>query len=70
MTKPITKLVAVKETVEETGTYTYPAGHTWIFLRDPETGKVYSPNEGWEVTGSNLEKLFHEIDTDDLQAAN
>ncbi len=39
----------------------------YIFLRDPKTGKYYEPNEGWEVTGPNLEQLFHEIGTDDLQ---
>lgn len=69
MSDPITKLVAVEEINEETETYTYPAGHRYTYLQDPETGKVYMPNKGWEVTGPNLEKLFHEIATDDLQPA-
>lgn len=59
---PIKKLVAKEFIIEEEEkTVTFPIGFKYIYLVDPETGKVYDPKPGWEVTGDNLEGLFQEI---------
>jgi len=59
--KHIKKLVAKEYVCEEEETHTYPAGYVYVYLIDPETGKSYAPNPGWEVTGEKLEELFHEV---------
>lgn len=61
MPKHIKKLVAIQHVQEQEKTHIYPAGHKSIYLIDPETGRYYEPNPGWEVTGENLEELFQEI---------
>ncbi len=61
MSENIKKLVAMQYEVEAEKTVTFKKGHKYIYLVDPETGKYYEPNPGWEVTGEALEELFHEV---------
>ena len=60
MTEPIKRLLAKEVTLDRKTTHVYPKGYSHTVLTDPKTGKQYEPNEGWEVTGENLEELFHE----------
>ena len=57
----IKRLVAEEIQLEEEKTITYPKGFKYVYFKDPETGKLYDPNTGFEVTGENLENLFHEV---------
>jgi len=61
MSEEIKKLVAVEFVIAEERTITYPAGHKYIYLRDPETGRYYWPRPGWAVFGDDLGGLFDEI---------
>lgn len=59
------KLIAKEFTVEKELTVTFKQGTKYIYLQDPETGKYYEPNDGWQVTateGSDLLDMFHEIE--------
>jgi len=61
MTKSIKKLVAIEYERKKKNVVTFEKGTKYVYLIDPETGKHYYPNAGWEVTGDSLENLFHEV---------
>ena len=58
----IKKLVIEAFEVDEEQEFTYPKGYKYSYFKDPETGKYYAPNPDFEVTGDNLETMFHEVE--------
>lgn len=64
MSEKIKKLIAQEFKCKADETYTFPAGYCYIHLVDPETGRIYEPIPGWEVTGDDLGKLFREVEND------
>ena len=60
----IAKLIVEEFETEEGQEVTYRKGYQYSYFKDPETGKYYVLNADFEVTGDNLEKLFHEVEVE------
>ena len=56
------KLIAVKFKVKEEDKFgNWKTGDEYTYFTDPETGKFYMPNEGFSVSGENLQDRFSEV---------
>ena len=58
----IKKLVVVSFTLDSDENGPIKDGRKQVYFRDPETMRLYEPNDDFEVTGENLEELFHSIE--------
>ena len=57
----VKKLVVETYMLSEQDILALCLGHEVVCFVDPETGKIYNPNNDFEVTGDALETMFHEV---------